>query len=163
MNENQQLADIIAIRNEQERTLDFLINKSDEVFDETAIARKKLEDKLSFIIDGITIEDGDNAKAIDAKVSLFKAYDDILTNREKAFERRISIRQKQKVTDTASQISDIVTEALMQVGFNEEYVPSATIELSNRDKELIDKKLEKLNDLSVDDITDGEISRSVKK
>ena len=158
-----ELTDLVYTKSDPEKSLESLINQSDSVFDETALARKKLEDKISSIIDNITIDDNESAKSIDAKVSLLKAYDDILTSREKAFEKRISIRQKQKVTDTASQISDIVTEALIKIGFNEEYVPSSKTVLTEKEKADIDNRLSKLDELNVDDISDGEVSKSSKK
>lgn len=160
--DEKKLADLVAIRKAQERSLESLIDQSDEVFDEVALQRKKLEDKMSSIIDNVTINDNDDAKQIDAKVSLFRAYDDVLANREKAFDRRISIRQKQKVADTTSQLADIVTEALLNLEFNNEYVPSSKVELTSQEKADIDRKFLELDKLSYDEIKEGELIKSKK-
>lgn len=159
----EQIQDLVYDKKENEKSLESLITQSDSVFDETAKARKKLESKVADIIDTITIDDKEDAKSIDAKVSLLKAYDDILVNREKAFEKRITIRQKQKVADTASQLADIVTETLSKMSFYNEYVPSSKVELTDKEKREIDSKLSQLDNLDDIDISEGEISKSNKK
>lgn len=161
--EEKKIEDLVYNKPEQDKSLESLIIQSDAVFDETASKRKQLEDKLTKIIDAITISDDDNDKIIAAKTSLLKAYDDILSSREKAFEKRITIRQKQKVTDTASQLADVVTETLNKIGFNEEYVPSSKVALTESEKAAIDSRLSKLDEISIDSITDGETQKSVKK
>ena len=141
--------DIISPRDNHSRSLDGLIERSDYVFDEVAHARKQLQDKFEGIISKITISNDDSSKEIEAKVSLLKAYDDILTSREKAYTQRITIRQKQKSVESTNAISEVVTELLKSVDVNKSYTTRGNT-LSKTDMDELDKRFADLDKSSTD-------------
>lgn len=143
-------ADIISVRDDHTKTLDGLIERSDIVFDEVAVARKKLQDKFADIVSNITITNDDTSKEIEAKVSLLKAYDDILTSREKAYTQRITIRQKQKSVESNHAISEVVTEMLKNIDVNKSYTTRGN-KLSKENMDELDKRFADL-DRSVGDV-----------
>lgn len=152
--------DLVAVRDISERTLDNLIEQSDVVFDEIAESRRELREKVIGIARTITITDDSSPKEIEAKVSLLNMTESILSASEKAFERRINIRQKQKATDVANDIGSVVLGVLSKLNFNDEYVPSKDKPIDDAAKAELDARFAALDNLDVD-VKPGETLRTV--
>lgn len=152
--------DLVAVRDISERTLDNLIEQSDVVFDEIAESRRELREKVMGIARTITITDDSSSKEIEAKVSLLSMTESILSASEKAFERRINIRQKQKAADAANDVGAVVLDVLSKLNLNDEYVPSKNKTIDDATKAELDARFAALDNLDVD-VKPGETQRSV--
>lgn len=152
--------DLVAVRDISERTLDNLIEQSDVVFDEIAESRRELREKVMGIARRITITDDSSSKEIEAKVSLLSMTESILSASEKAFERRINIRQKQKAADAANDVGAVVLDVLSKLNLNDEYVPSKDKTIDDAAKAELDARFAALDNLDVD-VKPGETLRSV--
>lgn len=75
---------------------DEFMRKMDEVYDDTATIRKKLQDKLSVAVDEMKLDPNGDAEQLEAQIRLLNQMNVTLESREKASSKRVEIRLKNK-------------------------------------------------------------------
>lgn len=126
-----------------------LVDQMDQVFNDTAVVRKQIQDKLLTGLSEMKLDPNGDPETLEAQLKLLTSLDAIAGAREKAFTTRVNTRmKKQEQEDTSKYLSALVAETLSKV--NTQYVPSANQEVSASSIEEIEKKMAELPTVEYD-------------
>lgn len=136
-----------------------LLSQMDQVFNETAKTRVRLQTKLESTLDTFEINPMGDPEQLDAQMNLLDKIDKVAASREKSFVTRIATRLKHRETEENSKLLGAMSAKILKeftpTG-ETAYVPSANEELSTEAITEVERKLAMMDQLSYNE---GELKK----
>lgn len=93
---------------------DEFMRKMDEVYDDTATIRKKLQDKLSVAVDEMKLDPNGDAEQLEAQIRLLNQMNVTLESREKASSKRVELRLKNKEAEDNAKFYAVIANDIIK-------------------------------------------------
>lgn len=93
---------------------DEFMRKMDEVYDDTATIRKKLQDKLSAAVDEMKLDPNGDAEQLEAQIRLLNQMNVTLESREKASSKRVELRLKNKEAEDNAKFYAVIANDIIK-------------------------------------------------